>query len=319
MCTWQGEQFVAEQLRSIRSQTRLPEQVVVVDDDSRDATWQVLEREATTLRGAGVEVVLRRQPANVGYVRNFETALGLVTGDIVFLCDQDDHWHPDKVERFLARFDARPDLLMLHSDARLVDAAGAPLAHTLFEAFEIGPREIAMEQGGRAFEVLMGRNTVTGAAAALRRNLIDLALPIAPGWIHDEWLAVVAAAHDGLDCLDLVTTDYRQHGANQVGARRRGIVERITGGTVTRGEFLRRMLTRLAALQQRVDAGSIALDAGKAEMLEQRIRHAEVRAGLPARMLPRIGRVVREVATGRYHRFSSGLRSIASDLTGLRR
>ena len=42
----------------------------------------------------------------------------------VALADQDDVWHVDKIARMLGEFARRPGLLMLHGDARLVDADG---------------------------------------------------------------------------------------------------------------------------------------------------------------------------------------------------
>ncbi|MFC1451550.1 glycosyltransferase, partial [Bacillus cereus] len=120
LCTWQGERYIAAQLRTVGAQTVLPTQVVIVDDASTDGTWGVLEQEVATLHARGIEVVLRRQQQNVGYVRNFESALLQCSGDIVFLCDQDDLWREDKIETFLRIFDARPGLRLLHSNAQLV-------------------------------------------------------------------------------------------------------------------------------------------------------------------------------------------------------
>lgn len=314
LCTWQGERHVAAQLRSIAAQSVLPTQVVVVDDASADGTWAVLLHEAEALRAAGIEVVLRQQEQNVGYVRNFETALSACSGDIVFLCDQDDVWHADKVATFLQAFAARPTVQLLHSDARLVDAQGRPLPATLFQALSISRRDLDREHRGEGFELLMGRNLVTGAVTALRRGLITQALPVAKGWIHDEWLALVAAASGGLDSIEAITTDYRQHGDNQVGARQRGLLERAVGSGSARRTYLAAALARLRSLQEQARLGRPALDAAQLATLDQRLRHAEARACAPARLPSRMLHIARELGSGRYHRFSNGLRSAASDL-----
>lgn len=314
LCTWQGERYVAAQLRSIGAQSLLPAQVVVADDASTDGTWAVLGHEAAALRARGIEVVLFQQPQNVGYVRNFESALSQCRGGIVFLCDQDDLWRSDKIATFLDAFDARPGVQLLHSDARLVDGNGVPLGETLFQALAIDSRDIEREHRGEGFEVLMGRNIVTGAVTALRRDLIAEALPVADGWIHDEWLALVAAVGGGLDCIEAITTDYRQHGGNQVGAHRRGVLERALGSGTVRRNYLRAALRRLRSLQERAQSGRPLLDAAQSATLEQRLHHAQARAGLAASLPVRLLQVFREAASGRYHRFSNGLRSAASDL-----
>jgi hypothetical protein len=184
----------------------------------------------------------------------------------------------------------------------------------LFQALAIDRQDIKREHRGEGFEVLLGRNIVTGAVTALRRDLIAEALPVADGWIHDEWLAMVAAASGGLDCIETITTDYRQHDRNQVGAHRRGVLERALGSAVVRRNYLMAALQRLYSLQSRTQRGRPPLDAVQTEILEQRLKHAQARAGLAVSLFARLLQVFREVASGRYHRFSNGLRSAASDL-----
>ncbi len=87
MCTYNGARFLPEQLASFAAQERLPDELVVCDDGSTDATMEILQDFAAT---ALFEVRVERNPQNLGFVRNFEKTLSLCTGDIVFLSDQDD-------------------------------------------------------------------------------------------------------------------------------------------------------------------------------------------------------------------------------------
>ena len=64
-------------------------------------------------------------------------------------------------------FERRPELLLLHSDARLVDGELKPLGQTLLQALETRPGELADIAAGRAFAALMHRNLVTGATTML--------------------------------------------------------------------------------------------------------------------------------------------------------
>ena len=78
-------------------------------------------------RQSPVELTVLINALPLGVTRNFEQAIGLCTGDLIALCDQDDIWHASKLERLAHEFENRPDLSLLHSDLRLVDREGKPL------------------------------------------------------------------------------------------------------------------------------------------------------------------------------------------------
>lgn len=319
LCTYNGERFLQAQLDSLLAQTRLPDQIVAFDDVSNDGTWAILEAFASRARQHGIEVRLRRQPVNVGYVRNFEAALAECSGEVVFLCDQDDVWHPDKIERMAARFEAEPGLTMLHTDARLVDADGNGLGVSAFKAFEVSRAEIRAMHAGRAFDVLLKRNIATGAAMAVRLQVVRKAGSVPDGWIHDEWLGMVASLLGKADTLESAMIDYRQHGNNQLGAKVRSWRQRV-GMSGVRGIYMERGVKRTRALLDRFDgAGDLPVSRSSRKHAEQRLAHAVMRRELPMAFMPRFRIVAREVASGRYWRYSSGWRSVLSDLSGLHR
>ena len=319
LCTFRGEPYLAAQVDSILAQTRPPQELVVFDDASPDGTWALLDSFAPRIRAAGIRLVMHRNAVNVGYIANFEQALRATTGDVVFLCDQDDIWHPTKIERFAAEFEQRPDLLMLHSDARLVNSQGESMDCSLFEAFEVTREELTAVHAGDMFEVLLRRNIVTGATMAVRRAVFADDFIVPEGWIHDEWLAMVATSKGRVDCLELHSIDYRQHGNNQIGARRRGFVERLTGGGMSRLEFMTRTLLRTQTLLDLAEVGRLKLGASEMQLLRDRLTHARFRATPPHRIHERLLAILREYASGRYSRFSNGPRSAVSDLLLLRK
>src|SRR5213080_381833 len=94
LCTYNGAAYLGEQLDSIVAQSRPPDELVVCDDGSTDETVEVLE---TFLAEAPFPVRLQRNEANLGFVKNFEQAISLCTGDFVALSDQDDVWMPGKL------------------------------------------------------------------------------------------------------------------------------------------------------------------------------------------------------------------------------
>ena len=316
MCTYNGARFLQPQLDSLLAQTRLPDQIVICDDRSSDGTWQILEQFVSKARRMGVDVHLQRNDANLGYVRNFQACLQLCSGELIFLCDQDDVWMAQKLERFSARFAQDPSLVLLHADARLVDADGEDLHCGLFESLEISAGELSALHAGQALSVLLRRNTVTGATAALRRELVATALPVEPGWIHDEWLAMAAAASGGrVDCLEWAAIDYRQHGGNQIGAVKRSFRQKLAGAGPRR-VYLQGFALRLEALLERSRQQGW-LDAGQRAELDARLAHVQSRARLPRTLLPRLAVVLQQWRLGNYARYGSGWRSLSVDLLGL--
>lgn len=315
MCTYNGERFVAEQLESIFSQTRPPDHLVIVDDASGDDTAGIIER-VCARRPAGIRLTFERNGRNLGYVANFDRALALAEEDLLFLCDQDDVWHPMKIERMAREFDARPALDLLHTDARLVDASGASLGVGLFEAIEMTPDERRALHAGEGFDVLLRRNVVTGATAAARRDVIRRASPFPADWVHDEWIAIVAAMTGRIDCLDEALIDYRQHGGNQIGVQQRSRRGR-TPAREARRQFMRRVEARLTTAVAQLALHRIDVLPRHARALDERLRHARVRAHLPARAWDRFRAVAAEAARGGYRRYAFGVRSIVADVLGL--
>ena len=124
LCTYNGARFVAEQLRSILAQSSPADQIVISDDGSTDGTLEVVRAELAAAGSALPEVIILENPAPLGVTRNFEQAILACTGDLIVLCDQDDTWVPDRLARAEREFAARPDLLLLYSDASLVDEGG---------------------------------------------------------------------------------------------------------------------------------------------------------------------------------------------------
>lgn len=315
LCTRNGARYLPEQIHSICTQAPLPREIIVSDDGSSDDTLAVV-RDTIARCGVADQIALRvfGNTPPLGVTRNFEQAVRACSHELIVLCDQDDVWHPGRLARMAAQFEARPDLLLLHTDARLVDAELKPLGSTLFHALEVQPAELEAIAHGDAFSVLLRRNLVTGATTMFRKTLLDAALPFAPEWVHDEWLAAIASATGRMDVLPEPTIDYRQHASNQIGARRLTLSEKIAKAFAERGDKhvarLHRadaLLQRLLQLGDRVPAAR--LDAQRAKVAHQRFR-AELPRARPLRVVP----ILVEAARGRYARFGRGGHAIAQDL-----
>jgi glycosyltransferase involved in cell wall biosynthesis len=310
LCTCSGAAYLGPQLDSLLAQSRLPDEIVVGDDASSDDTPTLLRAFAARCRSRDVVCRLILRPDNLGFVRNFSDTLREATGDVVFLCDQDDVWRVDKLATMARRFEDDPDLALLCSDAQLVDARGVRKGTTLFEALELRDAERQSVHEGRAFDILLRRSIVTGATAALRREAAVAVLPVGEGWIHDEWLAIMLASTGKLGMIEDQLIDYRQHGANQVGMHKRTLRDKWRDMVCPRAGQFRNEIMRMAALEAAIATRRLETDG-----VVRRRRHFEVRLQLGQlarwRRLPAI---LREWCAGNYARFGTGPRSALRDV-----
>jgi glycosyltransferase involved in cell wall biosynthesis len=121
MCTFNGGRYLEEQLESIGAQTRPPCELVVCDDGSTDDTISILKRFEAN---APFPVRIVQNGTRMGSTRNFDQAIGMVRGELIALCDQDDRWLPHKLERLSNCLIENPFLGGVFSDAELIDGEG---------------------------------------------------------------------------------------------------------------------------------------------------------------------------------------------------
>lgn len=308
--------FVLEQVSSILHQSVPPQQLVVSDDASSDDTIRAVRERVARFRAQRPEIDLQfvviENAVPLGVTKNFEQAITACTGEIIVLSDQDDVWHARRLERIVDAFKDSGEVTLLHSDARLVDASGEPLGELLSEGISFTARERAAVRDGRAFEVLLRRNVVTGATTAFRRGLVERAVPFPASWVHDEWLAMVASITGRVDYLDEPLVDYRQHGGNQIGAGRPDARELLARLREPRAERNARLLARAEALAERFAEADVPSDVSRSVV--EKLRHERVRSSLPKTRILRVWPVLREWLSGRYGRFGRARFDVVRDL-----
>lgn len=255
LCTRNGSRFIEQQLQSLAAQTHADWSLHVSDDGSTDDTVKRIQdfgatqplrkitfrdgpRKLAQASGAPIDP---RQPATV----NFLTTVSDVTiaGDYFAYCDQDDVWHPDKLERaitWLSTIDpARPALFC--SRTRLMDETGTQLGMSPLFAAPPGFRN-ALAQS------IAGGNTMVINRAA--RDLIAAA-GCTDVVAHDWWTYILVSGVGGDVRYDArPTIDYRQHTANLVGANQdlNAILRRLK--MVHDGGFRQWMDLNLGALER---------------------------------------------------------------------
>jgi glycosyltransferase involved in cell wall biosynthesis len=257
-----------------------------------------------------------RNPQNLRSTKNFEQAMQRCSGDIVLLCDQDDRWHPNKLRTIADVFQASPDTVIAFSDAALIDGAGDAIPRRLWENVEFTPRNQELGRQGRLFEVLLKRYVVTGATMAIRKSALERLLPIPASWVHDAWLALVAAALEmPIVLVPAPLIDYRLHAGQQIGAPNRTYWQQYQFARSLGVDYIRRQANQYAAAAEHVAAALGELHTN-VKRLRAKVAHLERRIALRQRPLLRWPASVREFAAGEYERYSLGWKTWLIDMVG---
>jgi glycosyltransferase involved in cell wall biosynthesis len=209
MSTYNGEKYLLDQLSSLLHQSGVAVNIIVRDDGSTDGTREILSKHAKS--HSNIEVIFA---SNVGVVDSFLQLLDMVPpeADYVALCDQDDIWHEDKVERAIAAL-GRTELqcpLLYCSAVEVVDES---LMHI---------RDEVLVTRATVLENALVQNIGPGCTMVLNRIALQLiqgrSVRISEIEMHDWWLYQVISA-TGVVVYDRVPTiKYRQHGGNVVGS-----------------------------------------------------------------------------------------------------
>lgn len=318
LCSHNGARFVAEQVRSILTQEFSVTEIVLSDDASGDGTVEIVtatveeHRLAHPAHGATLRILLNETP--LGVAGNFTRAISACTSELIALSDQDDVWLPGRLSAVVADFAAREDLTLLHGDAIRIDSDGRELPESLFETLQVSRRELRHISKGEAFRVFVRRNLATGATVVFRRGLAAVALPVPSGWIHDEWLAIVAAATGVVDADLRKLIGYRQHDLNQIGARPLDFATRMDRLREARTPRNARLLARATSLVERFEYLGTFVRPADLALARGKLRHERFRSGLPRRRLLRALPIAGAALRGRYSRYGLGAKDVLRDL-----
>jgi glycosyltransferase involved in cell wall biosynthesis len=312
MPVYNGAAYVGEQMESLAAQSRPPDEVVVCDDGSTDGTCEIV---AAFAGRADFPVILHENRDNLGYTKNTEKAVGLCEGEMIFLCDQDDVWLPDKLRMHEEVFVTRPEVGGVFSNAEIVDGELRRTGRDLW--WTSGFDERRRRRFERApFETLLKGNVVYGLTFAFRSAVRDISIPIPASWDADEWMALFAAVSSKLHFFDEPLVKYRQHGGNLFGAKGDGTLKENVERALrdTRFTFYSRLVEHYSLLEERLaGAPEVARDPEDFRILEEKINHLRFRAELDGAFPRRLYRVFGELSSGRYHRNSGGFKSAARD------
>jgi glycosyltransferase involved in cell wall biosynthesis len=317
MATYNGADYVEEQLESFAAQTRLPDDLVVCDDGSSDGTLALLEHFAAR---APFPVRVEANPQRLFTTANFERALSLCSGEIIFLADQDDVWMSQKIERLTDFLSKHAEVGAVFSNGEVVDAQLRPMQHELWDGLWFGAKEQALVRAGRELEVFLKHVVAAGTTLAFRGCYRDLYLPLPQlRHCHDAWIAFLIAAVSSCAIVEESLIQYRVHGSNQFGLARPTLREQLAKAKeqLEIGAFAY-AIGFFEAARQRLEAGvdcrGFEVSARTFELIEAKIAHARSRDRMRSSLLARLPAIVGETLSGRYFRYSYGAKSIAQDL-----
>lgn len=218
--TYNGELYLREQIKSILDQTYQNWKLFIRDDGSDDDTIRILN--AYQQQDKRIHLVVDNK-GNLGALGSYNELCRIAlknNSDIVFFCDQDDVWLPDKIKTQIAAIKKIEDRhgrgcpILVYSDLEVVNEH----LNRIHKSF-LGFRGIKNPKKG-SIRVLLTQNYITACSSAFNLALLKLATPIPDvALMHDWWPALCAAACGKISYIEKPTTLYRQHGSNTIGAK----------------------------------------------------------------------------------------------------
>lgn len=220
MTTYNGEAYIEKQIMSILSQTRKADEIIICDDCSTDNTvdilQKILEREKCTC------CQLIENDVNLGYRKNFKKCIEMTSGDLIFLCDQDDIWGIKKIEIVEKIFRENKNVYTLNSAFTLIDGDDQVISYKSRKGFynhdQIRGKAKANELVHIDYSMILRYNISPGCTMAFRKNLkkryVNYTNSVLP---HDWELNLLAGMKNGCYFLNKPLIKYRIHGKNTLG------------------------------------------------------------------------------------------------------
>ncbi|UKA65451.1 glycosyltransferase [Arthrobacter sp. FW306-05-C] len=208
MATYNGQEFVAEQVESILAQLTSMDELIIVDDASTDGTLDVV-------RGFDdPRIVLLPSKENRGYVASFEKAITASRGEYIMLSDQDDVWPAGRVETLVNALQEK------NFAASNFTVFGGPANryHKIQLKESDSRRWVA-----NIITTWIGVRPYYGCTMAFRAAAKKLILPF-PDFLtetHDQWIAIVANLNQDMIHVEAPTVARRLHDENTTPKSRR--------------------------------------------------------------------------------------------------
>ena len=225
--------FLKDFLLSLKQQTFQDFRLLCRFDDPEDN-----HRNKALLKEFDFSQILEDE-SHLGVVKSYNTLIRHAPDSpYLMFADQDDIWHPDKLERSLGQIqqaekeEAEGMPLLCHSDLRVVSENLQEISPSFF-------RFQSLVSSRDSFKEYLVQNNVTGCTVIINRKLAQLVDFPNDAICHDWYLALSASAFGKVRFIKEALIDYRQHGGNCYGAVPR---KKLLAGFFARAELQKRLI-----------------------------------------------------------------------------
>jgi glycosyltransferase involved in cell wall biosynthesis len=310
IASYNGEKYIAEQLGSICRQTLAPDEVVICDDCSTDGTVRAAEE--TAAKYDGIKFRISVNPSPLGCDRNFERAISLAAGDVIYLADQDDIWLPDRLEIMQSILDNSPQPGAVFCDSRIVDTELNDLGYTHWQSRGFAGSDAIFADGQAAF---LKRVPAAGHDMAFDSRFREILLPFPElDNCYDTWIGVVLFALGAWrKPSDIPLTLFRRHPESLSGSGvRKGFAGKLREAKKAIADDASGWYAQLygeltARVRDRVSPEML-------QNLEARRLHSLARSRMNVPLLKRLPLILQETRNGNYFRFGRSFLNIAQDI-----
>ncbi len=213
LATYNGEKYIREQLDSILENSWNDFSVEVCDDGSTDETLRIVREYCARDN----RVTCHENTVNLGYTKNFLEGIRRSESPYIMLCDQDDIWHRDKIERTfcelqkLEKVQGKEKPLMVFTDAMNYDSETGRELGSFHKTSRLDVKKLDTAH-------LFMENKCIGCTVMINAAVLSY-LQEMPEEIrvHDWWLALICSHFGKIMYLDEMTLHYRQHSGNMIG------------------------------------------------------------------------------------------------------
>lgn len=219
MATYNGADYLEEQLISIVNQSIIPDEIIIVDDFSKDSTVEMIDR----IREKYSFIKLYRNEVNLGPIQTFKKAVSLCTNEYVALCDQDDIWEKNKLELCFNQLKSlgnnKPSIVF--SDLKMIDTKGNLINDSFWATQGYKPSKTNLK------ELLIG-NIITGCTIMMNQKMKDEIARMPVGIImHDYWIAIIAYSIGDYRIIADSLIKYRVHSTSVTVKSKITFIERV--------------------------------------------------------------------------------------------
>jgi len=302
LCTYNGEKYIREQLKSLEEQTLKADEIIVCDDNSSDNTADILNEYIDKLN---MKLIVNKE--NLGVTKNFEQAVSLCEGDIIFLCDQDDVWHKDKIKIMSEKMIEEKTGICCCDGIVCDENLKEIRSYTLWNTSGLSRIDL------NSFSPynLINNYCFTGMALCFRKNFTKYFMPLSENAVHDEWIAFIISCFSKVSFVNQKLVFYRQHSDQQIGINSIKSLNEIW-------KFLRAY--KITAMEKETKKfedlvfklKDLEIETKLIAEIENKVKHLKHRTN---RSRYRLFVLLKEFITGKYSRYSNnGYKAFVKDL-----